>query len=84
MCDQKMLRPACAYAPSDQSLCLSIEYSMIVKLPIKQHFDFLSFKGGCTDSSASTLAAQLKLNCVHRSVFFTQSSHMEIAEGKVK
>ena len=27
MCDQQMLKPACAYAQSDQSLCLLLEYS---------------------------------------------------------
>ena len=31
-CDQQSLRSACAYAQSDQSLCLSLEYSMNVKL----------------------------------------------------
>ena len=31
MCNQQRLRPACAYAQSDQSLCLSLEYSMTVK-----------------------------------------------------
>ena len=30
MCDQQRLRPACGYAQSDQSLCLSLEYSMSV------------------------------------------------------
>ena len=28
---------------------------MIVKLLTEHHFEFLSFKGGCTDSSESTL-----------------------------
>ena len=32
MCDQQSLRSACAYAQSDQSLCLSLEYCMSVKL----------------------------------------------------
>ena len=32
MCDQQKLRPACAYAQSDQSLYLSLAYSMSVKL----------------------------------------------------
>ena len=36
MCDQQRLRPACAYAQSDQSLCLSLEYSMTVKLMTEQ------------------------------------------------
>ena len=51
----KSLRSACAYAQSDQSLCLSLEYSMIVKLLIEQHLEFLSFKGSCTDLSESAL-----------------------------
>ena len=56
MCDQQRLRPACAYAQSDQNLCQSLEYSMTVKLLTKQHLEFLSLKGGCTDSSESTLS----------------------------
>ena len=44
MCDQQSLRPACAYAQSDQSLCLSFEYSMSVKLLTKQHLEFVSLK----------------------------------------
>ena len=55
MCDQQSLRPACAYAQSDQSLCLSLEYSMIVKLLTERHLEFLSLKGCCTGSSESTL-----------------------------
>ena len=31
MCDQQSLRSACAYAQSDQSLCLSLGYSVSVK-----------------------------------------------------
>ena len=54
-CDQQSLRSAWAYAQSDQSLCLSLEYSMIVKLLTKHHLVFLSLKGGCTGSSESTL-----------------------------
>ena len=53
--DQQRLRPACAYMQSDQSLCKSLEYSMTVKLLTKQHFEFLSLKGGCTGWSESTL-----------------------------
>ena len=40
---------------SDQSLCLSLEYSMSVKLLAEQHLELLSLKGGCTGSSESTL-----------------------------
>ena len=40
---------------SDQSLCLSLEYSMTVKLLTEHHLEFLCLKGGCTGSSESTL-----------------------------
>ena len=55
MCDQQKLRPACAYAQSDQSHCLSLEYSMTVYLLTKQHLEFLCLRGGYTCSSESTL-----------------------------
>ena len=55
MCDQQKLRPACAYAQSDQSLCYSLEYSMSVKLLTEHHLGCLSLNGGCTGSSESTL-----------------------------
>ena len=55
MCDQQSLRSACAYVQSDQSLCLSLEYSMTVKLLTEHHLKFLRVKGGCTGSSESTL-----------------------------
>ena len=55
MCDQQSLRSACAYAHSDQSLCLSLEYAMTVELLTEQHLEFPSLKGGCTGSSGSTL-----------------------------
>ena len=51
MCDQQILRLACAYAQSDQIL----GYSMSVLLLIEHNFEFLSLKGGCTGSSESTL-----------------------------
>ena len=54
MCDQQSLRSACAYAQSDQSLCLSLEYSMIVKLLTEHHLEFLSLNGCCRGSSEST------------------------------
>ena len=54
MCDQQSLRSACAYAQPDQSLCLSLEYSMIVKLLTEHHFEFLSLKGCGRGSSEST------------------------------
>ena len=55
MCDRQSLRSACAYAQSDQSLCQSLEYSMIVKLLTEHHLEFLSITGGCGGSSESTL-----------------------------
>ena len=55
MCDQQGLRPACADAQSDQSLCSPLEYSMSVKLLTEHHLEFLCLKGGCTGLSESTL-----------------------------
>ena len=55
MCDQQRLRPACAYAQTDQSLCWSLEYSMSVKLLTEHHLEFLSLTGACTGSSESPL-----------------------------
>ena len=44
---------------SDQSAhthsCVSLSYSMSVKLLTEHHLEFLSLKGGCTGSSESTL-----------------------------
>ena len=56
MSDQQSPRSACAYAQSDQSLCLSLECSMTVKLLTEHHLDFQSLTGGCTGSSESTLS----------------------------
>ena len=53
MCDQQSLRSACAYAQSDQSLCLSLEYIMSVKLLTEQLLEFLNLKRGCKGSSES-------------------------------
>ena len=55
MCNQQRLRPACAYAQTDQSLFLSLEFYMSVKLLTEHHLKFLSLKGGCTGLSESTL-----------------------------
>ena len=55
MCNQQSLRSACAYAQSDQSICLSLEYPMSVKLLTEHHLRFLSLKAGCRGSSESTL-----------------------------
>ena len=48
-----------AYTQSDQSLCLSLEYSMSVKLLSEHHLEFLSVNGGCTGSSESTLLVKM-------------------------
>ena len=53
MCDQQSLRSACAYAQSDPSPCLSLEYSMSAKLLTAHHLEFLRLTGGCTVSSES-------------------------------
>ena len=55
MCDQQRLRPAGAYAQTDQSLCLSLNYYISVKLLIELDLVFLSITGDCTGSSESTL-----------------------------
>ena len=54
MCDQQRLRPVCAYAQSDQSLCKSLERSMTVKLLVEQHLEFLGLRVSCTGPSEST------------------------------
>ena len=51
MCDKQRLRPACAYAQSDQSLCLPLEYHMNIKLLNEHNLEFLSLKEGNTGSS---------------------------------
>ena len=69
---QQRLKPACAYAQSDQSLCKSVEYYMTVKLLNKQHLGYLSLKGGCTGSSESTLvknATLLEITCYGSNAF---------------
>ena len=58
---QQRLRSACAYAQSDQSLFLSIEYSMIIKLLTEQNVAFLSLKGDCTGSAE--YATLLETSC---------------------
>ena len=44
-----------AYAQSDQSLCLSSEYSMTVKLLTEHNLEFNSLIGGWAGLSESTL-----------------------------
>ena len=54
MCDQQILRPDCSYAQSDQSLCLSLEYFISVKLLTEHYLEFLCLKGDGTGSSEFT------------------------------
>ena len=55
MCDQQRLRPACAYAQSGKSLCLSLKYSSTFNLLTEVHLEFPSLTGGYTGSFESTL-----------------------------
>ena len=45
----------CATSKASDQPAHTLEYSMIVKLLTEHHLEFLSFKGGCTGSSESTL-----------------------------
>ena len=49
------LRSACAYALTDQSLCMWHEYSISVKLLTDHRLMFLILTGGCTGLSETTL-----------------------------
>ena len=62
---QQRLRPACAYAQSDQRLCKSLEHSMTVKLLTEQFLGFLSLKK----------AAQARLS-LHLSKCHVVGNHM--------
>ena len=55
MCDQQSLRSAFANAQSDPGICLSLYYSVSVKLLTKHLLEVLSLKGGCRGSSESAL-----------------------------
>ena len=73
MCDQQSLRSACAYVQADQSLCLSLEYSMSVKQLAEHNLEFLSLKGGCTSSSESTLVMMSHCSKSHAAAQFYDS-----------
>ena len=77
MCDQQWLRPACAYAQSDQSLCKSIENSMNDKLLTKHHLEFLSLEGGCTGSYESTLVKMPHCWKLHVKAHFLPAADVE-------
>ena len=55
MCDQQRLRPACANAQSDQSLCKLLDYSMSVKLLVNNIWSFHALK----ESAKARLSLQL-------------------------
>ena len=76
MCDLQRLRPACAYAQSDQSLCLSVEHPMSVKILTEHHLEFLSSTGGCTGSFECTLVKMP--HCWNSyNLCFTGDNHLE-------
>ena len=75
MCDQQSLRSACAYAQSDKSLCLSLEYSMIVTLLTEHHLEFLSPSLHLSNCLKSHAAAQL-IFYTHREVIANVMSSM--------
>ena len=77
MCDQQILRSACAYAHSDQSLCLSLEYSMIPRLLTEQHLEFLSLTGVYTCQNATLLEITCHGSCVF---FFLLQDFQDLME----
>ena len=81
MCDQQSLRSACAYAQSDQRLCKSLEYSMIVKLLTEYHLEYLSLTGGCRGSSEPTL---VKMSNCWKSHAAAQMSRVQMYISKYK
>ena len=95
MCDQQSLRSACPYAQTDQSLCQSLEYSMVVKLLTEHHLESLSLTGGCTGSSECTLvkmwncwkshaAAHNILRLISNVRYVNQEAILEISEQSQK
>ena len=84
MCDQQSLRSARAYTQSDQSLCLSLEYSMTLKLLIELHLEFLSLKGGCTGLCKSTFVEIPHCWKSHVTARFRQEKHLATRVFKEK
>ena len=72
MCDNQRLRPACAYAQSDQTLCLLLECSLTVKLLTEHHLEFLSLKE----------AAQARLS-LHMPKCHIVTAHIWIENGMI-
>ena len=82
-----MLRPACAYAQSDQSLCQLLDYAMTLRPLTEHHLEFQSLKVGCTCSSESTfvkmphcwkshVVAQLCLTLIPQSTVLKVSNYL--------
>ena len=92
MWDQQSLRSACAYAQSDQSLCLSLEYSMSVMLLTEYHLEFVSLKGGCTGSSESALVKMphcvtdqlFMINWLRADAYDTLGTFISQRKGKIQ
>ena len=80
--DKQGLGSACAYAQSDQNLCLSLEYSLSVKLLTEHHLEFLSLKGGCTGSSESSLVKMPHFWKLHVTAHIMLTRLDLITEGK--
>ena len=81
---QQSLRSACAYAQSDQSLCWSLEYSIIVKLLTEHHLEFLSLKGGCRGSSESRLVKMSNCSKSHVAAQIKKKCHISFSEEQKK
>ena len=84
MCDQQKLRPACAYAQTDQSLCSSLEYSMTLRPLTEHHLEVLSQKGGCPGLSESTLVKMphcWKSHVTAHFCFQVYNQYLEIIDG---
>ena len=79
LCDQQSLR----YVQSDQSLCLSLEYSMSVKLLKEQHLEFLSLKGGCTRACQNATLVELIFKSLYVYRIYLPRSAMSGLPGQV-
>ena len=80
MCDQQSLRSACAYAQSGQSLCLSLEYSMTVKLLTEHHLEFLSLKEA-TQAGLSLHLSKCHIDGNHVSRLICLSVDLEVTRA---
>ena len=79
MCDQQSRRSACAYAQSNQSLCLSLEYSLTLRLQTEPHLEFLGLKGGFIGLCESTLVKMP--HCWKPHIMADIETHLSFAES---